>query len=109
MSCGLAARLLFCVVASLLPLVSSAARAQTQINQNFIAQGPSPSFGPFAIVDSADAFEGTAGTVNGAVQAILLDPMLGPNTMFVGATSGGIWKTIDGGSTWTPVTDNQAG
>jgi photosystem II stability/assembly factor-like uncharacterized protein len=43
-----------------------------------------------------------------AVQAILLDPALGPQTMFIGGVNGGIWKTIDGGASWKALTDNQA-
>src|SRR5712691_8130793 len=30
-----------------------------------------------------------------------------PNIYYVGAASGGIFKTIDGGTHWTPVLDNQ--
>jgi hypothetical protein len=26
---------------------------------------------------------------------------------YFGATGGGLWKTVDGGTTWTPVTDGQ--
>ena len=29
--------------------------------------------------------------------------------IYVGAATGGVWKTIDGGTTWTPKTDNLAG
>jgi hypothetical protein len=87
MFCGLPARLL-CFVVVAVSLVSSPAIAQVQINQNFIAQGPSPSVGPFDIVGSADAANGAEGTVTGAVQAILLDPMLGPK-MFIGSPNGG--------------------
>ena len=85
-------------------LWSSAALAQLQINQTFVPQGPSPSFGPLATVQSGDAAPN--GTVVGAVQSILLNPALG--TMFVGATNGGIWSTTNGGATWTPLTDKQA-
>lgn len=28
------------------------------------------------------------------------------NTIYVGAPSGGVWKTINGGTTWNPLTDN---
>lgn len=28
-----------------------------------------------------------------------------PNTYYFGATGGGVWKTTDGGQTWTPVSD----
>ncbi len=30
------------------------------------------------------------------------------NTFYVGSPSGGLWKTTDGGSSWTPLTDNNA-
>lgn len=31
------------------------------------------------------------------------------NEYYFGATGGGLWKTIDGGNTWAPVTDGQLG
>ena len=30
-----------------------------------------------------------------------------PNTIYVGAASGGVWKTENGGASWTPVFDDQ--
>src|SRR5579864_9186574 len=30
-----------------------------------------------------------------------------PNEYYFGAVGGGLWKTIDGGATWKPVTDGQ--
>ncbi len=30
-----------------------------------------------------------------------------PNEYYFGATGGGLWKTVDGGTTWLPVTDGQ--
>jgi hypothetical protein len=30
-----------------------------------------------------------------------------PNTIYIAAAGGGVWKTSNGGSTWTPLTDNQ--
>jgi hypothetical protein len=86
-------------------LVPCAGVAQVQVNQTFIPQGPSPKFGPIESVQSADAPPN--GTVSGAVQSILLDPALGPQTMFIGGVNGGIWRTTNGGATWTPLTDNQ--
>jgi hypothetical protein len=88
-------------------LAWSPAVAQVQVNQTFIPQGPSPKFGPIDTVQSGDA-PPTNGTVAGAVQAILLDPALGSQTMFIGSPNGGIWRTIDGGATWTALTNNQA-
>ena len=29
-----------------------------------------------------------------------------PDVLYVGAATGGVWKTIDGGVTWTPLTDS---
>ena len=44
----------------------------------------------------------TAGRVN----AIAIDPR-DSNTVYIGAAEGGVWKTKDGGITWTPLTDSQ--
>src|SRR3954468_18466174 len=30
-----------------------------------------------------------------------------PNEAYFGAVGGGLWKTMDGGNTWAPVTDGQ--
>src|SRR5262245_17563461 len=83
----------------------TAATAQLQINQNFVTQGPAPSFGPFSTVQSGDAPPN--GNVAGAVGPVVADP-LNANTLFVGTPAGGIWKTTNGGTTWTPLTDKQA-
>jgi autotransporter-associated beta strand protein len=83
----------------------TAAAAQLQVNQNFVAQGPAPSFGPLRTVQSGDAPPN--GNVAGAVGPVVADP-LNANTLFVGTPWGGIWKTTNGGTTWTPLTDKQA-
>src|SRR5262245_3520850 len=46
-----------------------------------------------------------SGTAAGGVQRILVDPT-NNNTLYIGATNGGVWKTTDGGTNWTPLTDN---
>src|SRR5262249_37719109 len=48
------------------------------------------------------------GTADGAIQAILPDPALGANTMFAASVNGGVFRTTDGGTTWTALTDKQA-
>ncbi len=40
----------------------------------------------------------------GRINVIEVDPT-DPNTIYVGAPSGGLWKTTDGGSNWKPLTD----
>jgi len=30
-----------------------------------------------------------------------------PNIIYVGAATGGVWKSINGGTTWTPIFDSQ--
>src|SRR5438067_3010565 len=44
---------------------------------------------------------------SGRVSAIAADPT-NANTIYVGAASGGVWKTTNGGTAWTPLTDGQA-
>lgn len=96
---------LLCVLVGALSL-SVPAIAQVQIDQQFISLGPAPSIGPLDTVGSGDLDGGKSGTVTGAVQAILLYPTLGRDTMFVGATNDGIWRTVDGGNTWKSLTDD---
>jgi len=87
-------------------LLPSAAPAQVQTNQDFVQQGPAPSYGTSGLVGSIDVPPN--GTSTGAVQAILLDPALGADTMFIATPNGGIWSTTDGGASWTPLSDDQA-
>ena len=47
---------------------------------------------------------GTGGPVAGAINVVVVHPGL-PNTMYVGAVNGGVWKTENGGATWVPLTD----
>ncbi|NOZ48704.1 MAG: hypothetical protein GXP37_01495 [Chloroflexi bacterium] len=44
--------------------------------------------------------------VSGRAKAIAVDPRNG-NVVYVGAALGGVWKTSNGGSSWTPLTDDQ--
>jgi photosystem II stability/assembly factor-like uncharacterized protein len=43
--------------------------------------------------------------VSGRVTAIVVDPT-DSNIVYAGTAQGGVWKTTDGGSTWTPQNDN---
>ena len=65
----------------------SAAAAQVQLNQNFVPQGPSPSFGPTIVTQSGDAPPN--GNVAGAVGPVVADPV-NANTLYIGTPGGGM-------------------
>lgn len=45
---------------------------------------------------------------SGRTAAIVVDPRDATgNTAYIGGAQGGIWKTTDGGTNWTPLTDQQ--
>ncbi len=44
------------------------------------------------------------GEYTGRISAITCSPT-DPDVYYVGGADGGVWKTTDGGSTWTPLTD----
>ena len=41
----------------------------------------------------------------GRINTIAVDPN-NPNTYYIGAPAGGLWKSTDAGTTWTPLTDH---
>lgn len=45
------------------------------------------------------------GNFAGRIRSIIIHPA-NPNTMWVGAVAGGVWKTTNGGVTWSPKTDH---
>ncbi|MFI5015570.1 MAG: autotransporter domain-containing protein [Hyphomicrobiales bacterium] len=82
-----------------------AAFAQVQVGSVFNSEGPGPAIGERRLVGSAD--NPPNGTATGAIEAIAVDPS-NPNDILVGAVDGGIWKTTNGGTTWTPLIDQMA-
>jgi hypothetical protein len=44
---------------------------------------------------------------SGKIDALAADPT-NPKVIYIGSGTGGVWKTTDGGTTWTPLTDTQA-
>src|SRR5579872_266732 len=45
--------------------------------------------------------------VSGRIVAIAADPA-NANKIYIAAAGGGVWRTSDGGNTWTPLTDTQS-
>ena len=44
------------------------------------------------------------GNVGGRTRALIVDPR-SPKTMYAGGVAGGVWKTTDGGASWTALDD----
>ncbi len=55
--------------------------------------------GPAAVNNASTAING-----QGRINTVLVDP-IDPNTLYVGAPAGGIWKSTDNGIHWTPLSD----
>ncbi|MSO20800.1 MAG: hypothetical protein EXQ56_10135 [Acidobacteria bacterium] len=55
--------------------------------------------GPSAINSSLDD------TVSGRINSLAIDPR-NPSTLYVAAAGGGVWKSVNRGGRWTPLTDN---
>ncbi len=45
-------------------------------------------------------------TSTGRLSAIAVDPN-DSNIIYIGGAQGGVWKTVNGGSSWTPLTDKE--
>ena len=45
---------------------------------------------------------------SGRVTSIVVDPTSGGQTVFAGTAGGGVWKSTNGGTSWTELTDTQA-
>jgi hypothetical protein len=66
------------------------------------------SIGPMPITVPASGFPFNGSPANsGRVAAVAVDPT-NKDIAYLGAAAGGVWKTTDGGASWTPLTDSQA-
>jgi photosystem II stability/assembly factor-like uncharacterized protein len=101
-----------CCVVMLLALASPADRAQAQTHAQTQAQvQPStPRTAPPVTVDSV-AFRALAwrsiGPDRGGRSIAVAGSASRPLEYFFGAVGGGVWKTVDGGTSWSPVSDGQ--
>ena len=58
-------------------------------------------------VPAGEGYDGSRVSVSGRVSALAVDPS-DPETVYVGSALGGVWKSRDGGRTWSPMSDNEA-
>lgn len=83
--------------------------------QSFVPAGPGTEVGPSAVMNGADLPQPGQptnvapyyATQSGAIQALAFDPA-NSNTLLAASPNGGVFKSTDGGQTWTPTTDQQA-
>lgn len=72
--------------------------------------GPWLDLGPQPISDErccTTLAQSAYGNASGRVTSLVVSPT-NANTVFAGSAGGGVWKTTDGGSHWTALTDQQS-
>jgi len=77
-------------------------KKQSNTNRNTIMSLPVSNWqpiGPFTHINTGSWASG-----QGRVNIVHVDPS-NPNTIYLGAPAGGIWKSTNNGNTWTPLTD----
>ncbi|MBL6936910.1 MAG: autotransporter domain-containing protein [Alphaproteobacteria bacterium] len=91
--------------------LSVPAYAQSQL---FVAAGPGVEIGPSAIMNGADLpapgqptnVQPQFATQSGAIQALAFDPS-NSAILLAASPNGGIFRSTNGGASWTATTDNQ--
>jgi len=68
---------------------------------NWVPIGPQPTS------TDPNLIGGGTPIASGRVTALAVDPT-NSGVVYLGGAEGGVWKTADGGTTWTPLTDTQA-
>jgi uncharacterized protein (TIGR03437 family) len=85
-----------------------AQRDAMQRRPRFLSQSEGPgasaaaqwvSIGP-SVVNSP-----TRGLISGRITSLSIDPT-NPSTVYIASAGGGVWKSLNRGSSWTPMTDN---
>ena len=79
------------IVLGLLLLPTTARTQQPPLDSSYFAGLTARSIGPAGMSGRIGAIEGVAAN---------------PNIIYVGAATGGLWKSADGGTTWTPLMDD---
>lgn len=79
--------------------LSLSASAEEEPRQNDGSKLTAGTFGGIQLRSIGPAF------MSGRIADIAIDPV-NPNTWYVAAGSGNIWKTVNAGTTWTPIFEN---
>lgn len=81
--------------------VRIAEQKKAAASSNILSASWTP-FGPFAVPNNMTGYmENGIGRIN----CIAFHPTL-PSTYFIGVAQGGLWKTVNDGLSWVPLTDN---
>lgn len=80
------------------PLNESSMTPATPGGNNWIELGPS-------VVPNGQTYGSARVLVTGRLTEIVQHPT-NPLIIYLGSSRGGVWKTLDGGVTWTPMSDN---
>lgn len=86
-----------------LPSAAELWNTSTQAIENGANRPDASNWLQVGITDFANRATSTANI--GRLNTIIVDPN-NSNTYYVGAPSGGIWKSTDAGTSWTPLTDD---
>jgi autotransporter-associated beta strand protein len=81
------------------------------INPQWFQYGPAGVtnvIGQNDFIDPVSGKQANPALASGRITAIAPDPS-NPNVIYIGAATGGVWKTKDGGAHWAPLTDNLPG
>ncbi|MFI5371949.1 MAG: WD40/YVTN/BNR-like repeat-containing protein, partial [Candidatus Eisenbacteria bacterium] len=87
--------------------LNAIAQIQRQMRQQaaFAVFGVWTPIGPYPIPNGQTTT--ISSSVSGRVTAIAIHPT-NPNIVYIGAAQGGVWRTTDGGASWTPIFDSAA-
>src|SRR5206468_914667 len=88
------------VVRAARPRLRLEALEERAVPANWTALGPAPITGGALGAGSNQPF-------TGRIAALAADPT-DANTIYIAAAGGGVWKTTNGGTAWTPLTDTQS-
>lgn len=103
---GTAATLLVAACAVLLATAASTGVARAQEGARDAAAADTAGLTTGMLSDLEPRFIGPANP-SGRITAFGVPEGSGGTTVYAGMASGGLWKTIDAGTTWTPVFDDQ--